>query len=302
MVKWTGWGAALTTVTLFSLVPGLTKLVVQAGFAPLQLLSIRLMASLVLLGLHLLITRTSLRLERRALLAAIGVGLVSAAGELALFKSLVYVDAAVVTMFLAAIPIVVLVLLAWRGQKMGAIQWLRVGFGLAGVYILIGVPADIAAGLGILLAVVAVLLFGLQYALTQWYLADQPAVPVTFYGVLAAAGPVVLVYGLQSDVSLPEASVSIWLAIAVLAVGATYFARLSFLVAVRYLGSAELALLLPMEMFAGVLWALWLVGEQLTAQQWVGGGLTMLSAVIGVYAAGTVERRTALQPVEVENG
>ena len=167
--------------------------------------------------------------------------------------------------------------------------------------ILVGVPAGFEAGLGTALVLSAILLFGLQYALTQWYLADQPAVPVTFIGVLAAVGPVSLAYGWQTEVSLPVVTPAVWLAVAVLTVGATYIARLSFLVAVRDLGSAELALLLPLEMFAGVVWAVWLLGEQLTPQQWLGGVLTALSAVVGVYAAGIAKQRPALQPVEVEN-
>jgi drug/metabolite transporter (DMT)-like permease len=287
MVK--GWGAALLTVTLFSLVPGLTRLAIQAGFSPLQLLTLRLLAALVLLGLHLLLTRTSLHLSRQAFGAAVAVGLFSAAGELALFNALQYLPAGIVTILLAAIPLVVMGLLAGRGAPLYGQHWLRLGLGVAGIGTMIvsvsGRVGNFEAGAGLLLALAAVLLFGLQYALTEWYLADQPPVPVAFYGVLAAAAPTTLSYGWAGNVALPDASLSAWLAVGLLCVGATYIARLSFLAAVRYLGSVELALLLPLEMFAGVGWAVWLLGEPLVGPQWLGGGLTALSALMGVYTA-----------------
>lgn len=301
MVKLAGWGAALLTVTLVSLVPALTRIAVQDGFAPLMLLSLRLMVSVVLLSLHLLLTRTPLFLKKGVMIAAIGVGLVNAGGELALFAALVHLDAAPVTMLLATIPLVVLLLLAWRGEALTRLHWLRLGLGLIGAYILIVIPSGLETSLGVVLVVGAVLLFGLQYALTQWYLAGQPVVPVMFIGVLAATAPVTSMYGWQENIAFPTASGATWAAVALLAVGATYIVRLSFLAAARYLGSAELALLLPSGMFVGVVWAIWLLGEQLTPQQWLGGGLTALSAVVGVYAANIAEQRQpAFQPAEGE--
>jgi drug/metabolite transporter (DMT)-like permease len=85
--------------------------------------------------------------------------------------------------------------------------------------------------------------------------------------------------------ALPETALSGWLTLAVC--GFYLLAMVSFFPAVRYAGSAKSALLFNTEPVVSLLGAVIVLGEVLSAQQWLGGAL-----VIGTLIASSLLRKT----------
>jgi len=73
-----------------------------------------------------------------------------------------------------------------------------------------------------------------------------------------------------------------WLGLVVLGVVSTYAARLILFAAIRHIGTAQLALLTPLETLLTVIWSLLFLGERLTLPQWLGGGLILVSGLLAV--------------------
>ena len=51
---------------------------------------------------------------------------------------------------------------------------------------------------------------------------------------------------------------------------------------VRIIGGGQVALLNPLETFLTVIWSVLFLSESLTAVQWMGGGLILLSALLAI--------------------
>ncbi len=127
--------------------PALTQLVIQAGVSPLEILLIRLVVAGQLLGLHWIVQRApGSQFSRRAMLATLAVGLINAGGGLSLFVALQTVDAALATLLLATIPLVILTLRVGRGERLTRLIWLRLVIGLAGAVVMAGSPVGVGSG------------------------------------------------------------------------------------------------------------------------------------------------------------
>ena len=61
----------------------------------------------------------------------------------------------------------------------------------------------------------------------------------------------------------------------------TIIARLLFFAGVKIAGSRQAALLTPLELLLTVFWAVLLLGESLTPQQWVGTFFVIASVALG---------------------
>ena len=80
-----------------------------------------------------------------------------------------------------------------------------------------------------------------------------------------------------------------------MAVISTYFARLAQFVAIRIIGSGQIALLWPLQTLLIILLSVIFLQERMALIQWLGGGLILVSAGLAVRR-GT--RRRVSVPVE----
>jgi drug/metabolite transporter (DMT)-like permease len=120
---------------------------------------------------------------------------------------------------------------------------------------------------GVIFMLIAAALYALHLPINQRVLFDVPAPTVTVYTLLAMSLVVVPAY-LIFDRSLPMEHAP-WLPIFGLA-GVTFFSRLLLFLGVKHIGGMQTALLGLGELLVAIVFSHLLLGERLTAWQWVG--------------------------------
>jgi drug/metabolite transporter (DMT)-like permease len=154
----------------------------------------------------------------------------------------------------------------------------RLGLGLAGVYLLIGAGgrADVV---GVLLVVASVLASSLQTVFIQWFLQGYNGLTITLYMVLGMMVVAVGWWAAQGTGWTPL-TWQAWLGIGVLALVCTYLARVAMFTAMMRLGGSQVTLLVPLETLLTVVWSVLFLGERLTLMQTLGSALILLSAAL----------------------
>jgi len=285
-----GWVLAIVSTAAFSFAPPVARFAIVGGFNSSALLVARMLLATTLLGVTLALTnRQGLRMARRGVGAAVLVGAINAAGMIAFFLSLNYLESSLGAMILALSPPIVLSLLALRGEKLTRRHLVRLALALVGVYLLVGPTGQVNWG-GAALALLATFLFSLQTALTQWTLVGYPTRSVAFY-VTASLTVFVVLWWLIQGATWTAPSVGGWFAVIVLAVVSTYVARLTFFAAVSRVGSGQLALLGPVETMLSVTWSILFLHERLSFGQAAGGVLILVSALLAVNRLGCMKLR-----------
>jgi drug/metabolite transporter (DMT)-like permease len=281
---WFGWTMAVLSSLSFSIAPVISRGAITAGMNPGTLLAIRLALSTVLLGGSILLVAPGhLMIDRRGLLICAAAGLSNGIGMCTFFWALNWLDASIASMIFSISPLAVLALLALRGEKFTYRHTVRLALGLGGVYLLIG-PGSVAGNInrwGVILILTTIVMFALHLVLIQWFLQGYEAQTVTFY-VVAVMTIVDIGLWLLQGAEWHNPGWTGWLAAITLAVISTYLARLTLFIGVRYLGSGQIALLLPLETLFTVLWSLLFLRERLSLWQWVGGVLILTSAALAV--------------------
>jgi drug/metabolite transporter (DMT)-like permease len=278
---WFGWTVALFSTACFSLAPVVGKAAIDLGIDAVLLLTLRLIIATFLLGTTTALARPGrLRLPRRSLAITVATGLANGIAMVCFFVALTRLDSSVAAMILSLGPLVVLVLLALRGERFTYRNLIRLGLGLTGAYLLIGPggPVDL---LGALLVLVAVLFFPLPLVTIQWYLSDEDPWAITLYMVATMALVSAVWWLIQGAVWTPFGWQG-WALLGILTVVSTYLARLGMFVAVRALGGGQVGLLGPVETMLTVLWSVVFLGDRLTWLQWLAAALIALSALMAV--------------------
>ena len=183
-------------------------------------------------------------------------------------------------MMLSMSPLVVLSLLALRGERFTRRHIVRLALGLGGVYLLIG-PGGQVDWVGVISALAAVLMFAFQLVIVQWFLQGYDPRSIALYSLI----PMTIVIGgwwLIQDIAWQTPTLEGWLAIGSLAVVSTFLARVMLYAAIRRIGSGQMALLTPLETLLTILWSIIFLGERLTFMQWIGGGFILLSALLAI--------------------
>ncbi len=288
--RWLGWVLAGASTAVFSLVTPLGKLALDGGFHPTAILSLRFGLAALLLALAMARTAPhTLRTDRRGFCVASLAGVINGLGAVSFFWSLRRLDSSVATMLFALSPLFVLGALALRGEEFTYRQWVRLGLGLLGVYLLIG-PGGQVDFEGVLLVLGGIIGFTLEITLVQWFLPAYDTRTVTLYVLL---GMWLSISGLWLAQGLPwsQPGWQGWAVLLVIAVVSTFFGWWAMFRAIQSIGSGQYALLLPVETLLAILWSFLFLGERLLILQFVGGGFILLSAMLAVQRLGRTPRR-----------
>lgn len=276
---WFGLGMGLITVFLGSIAPPLSKWGISSGVEPTTLLAVRMVIATFLLASSIGITTPNLlKIDQRGFFWAMLAGGLNGVGLVAFFIALKRMDSAVAAMIFSLNPLATLLLLALRGEKFTYRQIVRLALGLTGVYLLIGAGGRVD-WVGVLLVLVTVWGFAAQLAIIQWHLQPYNGRTITLYTVVAITA-VSAIFWLAQGGQLQIPSWQGWAAALILAIASTYIARLTLFAGIRHLGGGEMALMVPVETFFSVSWAILFLGEQLTPWQWVGGAFILTSALL----------------------
>lgn len=280
-INWRGWAFALASPFCFSVAPTAGRSLILGGMDPSVLLLLRFtIAGILLIGTTYLTNPTKLRIDQRGLFLCMGVGIITSGAMLCLFAALAFIEASMSSMILALMPVGVLSILALRGEKLTYRHLVRLALALVGVYLLIG-PGGTVNLFGVILTLIGVMLFALTMALTQWYLHPYDSRTIVLY-TLTTMTIIMGGWWLAQGAPWQAPGLSGWISIGLLAIVATFFARLTLYTAIRHIGSGQVSLLMPLETLLGIIWSMLFLNERLTAIQWFGGILILASALLAI--------------------
>jgi drug/metabolite transporter (DMT)-like permease len=274
-----GWLIALTAIVCFSLAPPLVRGAILGGLSPTAILIARMGIATFLLTTFLgLAAPQRLRIDRRNGLIAFGSGLINGIGFITFFLALTRLSASIASMMFSLSPLMVLGLLALRGEPITRRHIVRLVLGIGGVYLLIGPGGEVDLW-GVVLVFLTILSFSLHLVCVQWYLPQVHPQTVTFYVNLGVT--MVCFFGwLAAGRPWTTPTPAGWLSILALAIICTFLARLLLFESIQRIGSGQIALLTPLETLLTVIWSYLFLDERLTAVQWLGGLLILLSMAL----------------------
>lgn len=289
MGKSLGWLLAFLSILLYSVNSPIARGAILAGISPTTLLAARFVLASFLFGATFPLARGRLPagrvqgerrpLDWRGVALCMGSGLTNGLSLYFLYQSLAFIGAGLSSMLMIGLyPLFTLLLLALRGERPGWWSGARLLLGAAGLYFLLE-PGNEATMAGVILIVLASLFFSLHIVSVQWYLRPYSTWPVTAILVSSAAVVVTLIWVQEGGDTFVPGWVG-WGAILIQAVFATYLGRLITYAAINHIGSAQFALLSPLETMLTVLWSALFLGELFSGRQGIGAVLILLSALL----------------------
>ncbi len=173
----------------------------------------------------------------------------------------------------------------WFGERLDRLRWGALGVSLAGMALVVAGAGQLGAidPLGIGLAFVAALMQVFFVLAARHGFARVPGPQAaamtmggafTFYLLIAA--PI----GLLGSLSQPLASSDALVPVVLAGVIGAGIPTVSFIVGIRRLGPSRAAILATLEPVVGVGLAAWLLAEQPTAVQLIGGAFILVAAVL----------------------
>lgn len=265
----TGINAALISALLLGFTPVFGKAAMGIGkFSPLAVVALRTsMAALLLVIIILILKRQILYIYPAGLLGCLMAGTVNGVGSIFYYVGLNKLDASVAQMLYALYPIFVAFWLQLDKQAPSKLTGFRIIIACISAYFLTRVQAGHIDLEGVVFMLIAAALYALHLPINERVLYDVPAPTVTVYTLLAMSLVVVPSY-LIFDRSLPIGHAP-WIPVLGLT-GVTFLSRLLLFLGVKHIGGMQTALLGLGELIVAISFSHLLLGESLTAWQWVG--------------------------------
>jgi drug/metabolite transporter (DMT)-like permease len=284
--RWIGWVSVLASTVLFSITAPLARAGIRLGMYPTTLTAARFSFGWVLLGLTLPFTRSkrsarSQAIDQRGLWFCLLAGLASGGASVAYFWAISRTNASITSMLVSLYPLIVLVFLALRAEKLTMVSLARLALGIGGVYVLLG-PGGSVDSLGIILSLLTALIFAIQLVITQWYLTKYPSMVVAYH-ITGVTALVAMGTWLVQGAPWANPGWRGWLIMLILAFFCAYLSRLAMIRGIQELGSAQVALLAPAETMLTVIWSVLFLQERLSVLQWVACALIISSALLAVF-------------------
>lgn len=297
-----GLGLALASGATFGLSGSFGKSLLDVGWSPLGIVLGRLAGAAVLLSIPLAVVLLRGWRPRRAhLRPTLGYGIFAIAGtQLCFFNAVQYLPVGVALLLEFLAPVLLLAWVWWRtGRPPSALTTAGAAVAVGGLVLVLDIvgdtsldPMGIAWGLG---AAVCVCVY-FQVAAGD---DSPPPLVLTTAGMyvgavaLAAVGllGVLPMNSTTSPAELAGATMPWWAVVALIALVSTSIAYVSGIVAITRLGSRVASFVGLSEVLFAVLGAWWLVGQQPTLQQLLGGILVIGGIAVIRYAERPGRRR-----------
>jgi drug/metabolite transporter (DMT)-like permease len=274
-----GVGAALLSTVFLGWAPIFGKMAYREGMTAYTVVAVRTgFAAALLWIIYLLFWRRHIRITRKELVGCVAVGLVNGVGSLFYYTALSRIDASLVSLINTSYTLWVVLFLAASGQSLSRYTVISLLLAGCGVALLTQANGATADALGIMLMLVAALAYGWHLVLGQWVVADTDPRSVALY-VLTTMAAVVTVARLFEAGPLEPVTMSGWWAVLGLGI-VTGLSRLFMFLGLGRLGGIQTALLGLSELFVTLLVAFVVLGERLTALQWLGGALLITAGLL----------------------
>ena len=206
--------------------------------------------------------------------------------NLAMFIAFVRIEIGLALLVFYLYPAIVAVAsVLWFGDRLDGLRWSALGLSMLGLVLTLAGSGELGGidPLGIGLALLAAIAQAFYVLAARHGFARVPPVEsaaITMGG--AALGYVVisLVIGQLVDLGSPLASADAFVPVALAGVIGAAIPTLCFITGIRLLGAPRAAIVATLEPVVGVALAAWLLNEQPTLVQVVGGVLILVAAVL----------------------
>lgn len=273
---------ALLSPLFLGITPIFAKIAYATGVDVLTVVAFRtIFAAVLLWAAVLLFARHMIRSSTPAVLSSMLAGAINGVGSLFFYASLSRIDASLGQLINISYLIFVTILLRLIGQSISWLTLFRTGLAIFAMYLLtvggLGTPDWVGVGM----MVIGALTYAIQLVLSQRIMYEIPAPSMALYAMTAMA-IVVTAAWLLFPSDLTAVSQASWQAIFLMGLF-TALARLTLFLGVKSLGSLQTALLGVMEVIVSIILAIIFLGERLTAVQWLGALLILISVLLVRY-------------------
>ena len=281
-----GWGLALLGTIIFSTNTPISRAIISGGGMKAGTLAAgRFVLASIIFAVVLSIwpigraTGEEKPLDRRTIFICTISGIANGMAIFCWYSALTTLNSSLAAvMGIALFPSVTLILLALGGERITKIKGIRLFLAMLGGYFLIGVSGNLELG-GAFWILLAATCYGSHLVSVQWYLKGYNTWATTAIMMSAGGAILAIVWLLQgADLAIPGWQG--WAIIVYQAVVLTVIGRIILYRAVGYIGSAQMALISPLETVLVIIWSLLFLNETLTLPQWFGAGLILFSAIL----------------------
>jgi len=277
----TGLAAALASAFFLGVSPTLGKTAFSGGFFPVEVVGLRALGAAVLLFLIIFFSKRSLlQIYPMGLIGCLLAGWVNALGALFYYSAITRIDTGLGAIIYSLYPGFVALFLLLDGYQPSRLSVVRLAIAIPAIVLITSTGDHRVDLVGVLLMLAASALYALHLPINQRVLYEVPAPTVTFYTLVASAAVLLPMLLFNSSFSQPHSEIS-WLALGGMTL-AIFFSRLTLFVGVKHLGGLQTSLLGLGEMLVTICFGIFLLGEQLSVAQWLGGLLMALSILLGI--------------------
>jgi len=270
--------AVLSAVCYGAALP-LSRLAYDHGSNPLTILTLRFLAIALLMSAWLLVTRTSLSVSMRGLLAGalVGVCFVSVSGGTLASVSYIPVNLAVLVFYTHPM-MTLLIVSAMERRRPRVAELTAVSLALFGVGLAMQVSFEKLNAAGVGFALLAAVGATTTFVVAARALPELGTKLMSWYACsVAFLGGAALTLGFDA-VAIPDTAFGIGLIAAIMAIFT--IAVLAMFVGVRRIGPVRAATLLCLEPVTAIFVAVLVLGEQLKPGQWIGAALVAVAMLI----------------------
>ena len=290
---------------LFSLIASTASIAAKIGLqlnaSPLELLTFRFILGITALWAYFLcFKRNAIGIDRAGLIGCMQIAILNCGSLYTYFLALSYLDASLMLVVhtTALIPAVMLLLIS-RGEYPSRLDLFRFVIALIGIYLFINLVGELN-WVGVVVAILSAFLFALYMTIIQLRLSNYNTLTITLY-ITTFMGILFTITYLASGYRWPQFDAVTWAVVLWLGLVITTLARFFFFGGVQLAGSRQAALLSPLRILLAMFWAVLLLGESLTVQQWVGTFFVIASVALGAKGKSDPVRPKATNATEVQS-
>lgn len=273
---------ALLSPLFLGITPIFAKIAYGVGVDVLTAVAFRtLFAAAIIWSATFLFRRHFIRSSAVAIVGSLIAGSINGIGSVFYYGSLTRIDASLGQLINITYLVFVTLLLRLAGQSISRLTLFRLALILLAIYLLTMGSLGEPDWVGVAMMLIAALTYAIQLVFSQRIMLDIPAPTMTLYAISAMSLVVTAAWLLfPSDLALVTAVG--WRAIFLMGL-ATALSRLTLFLGVKRLGSMQAALLGVLEVLVTVIIAITWLGESLTAVQWLGALLILISILLVRY-------------------
>ena len=272
--------AAVSTPIFLGMAPVFGKLALEAGTDPFSVAALRTILAVALLwAIYIVSFRKYIYIYPAGLIGCIVIGAINGIGSLFYYSGLGVLDASLVQL-LNGMYLPLAVVISWLGgQRVDRRTLLRVGLAMLALAMITGFGSGSIEWGGVGFMIGSALMFAGTLILSQYVLYEMPAPTVTLY-TLTTMGVVVSMVWLAVGEPISAEVLELALPPIFLLGVSTALSRLAMFAGVKFLGGQQTAFLAISEIGVALTMAFAVLGDRLTAMQWLGVGVLGVSLML----------------------